>query len=93
LGELELDTVARAAFVSGAPLHLPAKEYELFEHLVTNRGRAFSRGELIERLYAGTQEINSNVIEALVYALRCKLRGAGLGTLIKTRRHQGYLVE
>src|SRR5262245_50640408 len=50
-GELAIDFAGHAARLRGAPLHLTPKEFKLLETLVREPGRAFSRLELLERVF------------------------------------------
>jgi DNA-binding response OmpR family regulator len=91
-GELMLDTNARLAVVRGSALPLTPKEYALLETLLRHRGKCLTRAALFERLYDGLSEASDRVIEVIVSTLRNKLVGAGIKTLIETRRGFGYRV-
>lgn len=87
-GPLELDTRSRSVAVAGRVLSLTALEYRLLAYLLHHRGRAVPAGELLDHLYDGEAERETNAIEALLARLRRKL---GL-PLIETRRGHGYLI-
>ena len=57
--------------------------------LMEHPGRVLSRAQLEERLYGWGEEVESNVVEVYVHALRRKL-GSGL---IRTVRGAGYRLE
>ncbi|WP_159997425.1 response regulator transcription factor [Roseomonas sp. 18066] len=87
-GPLELDTRSRTVAVDGRALALTALEYRLLAYLLHHRGRAVPAGELLDHLYDGEAERETNAIEALLARLRRKL-----GTpLIETRRGHGYVI-
>jgi DNA-binding response OmpR family regulator len=92
-GPVELDTAAKAVRVAGAPVALAPLEYRLLELLMLRRGRVLARAEILDRLYDSAAEIASNVVEALVYALRRKIQPPGAAEIVVTRRGQGYLIE
>ena len=86
LGPLSVDLAARSLRRAGRPVQLTAREWALFEALLTRPGQLLSRAQLEEKLYAFDSEIESNTIEAHVSRLRKKL-GAGA---IQTERGLGY---
>ncbi|ONG55824.1 DNA-binding response regulator [Pseudoroseomonas deserti] len=87
-GPLELDTRSRTVALDGRALALTALEYRLLAYLLHHRGRAVPAGELLDHLYDGEAERETNAIEALLARLRRKL-----GTpLIETRRGHGYVI-
>ena len=50
-GTLRLDIVARSATLSGRQLALTTREFDLLEFFLTNPGQAFSRPQLLERVW------------------------------------------
>jgi DNA-binding response OmpR family regulator len=50
-GALRLDTVARSATLDGAPLALTTREFDLLVFFMVNPGQAFSRPQLLERVW------------------------------------------
>jgi DNA-binding response OmpR family regulator len=53
-GELSVDVAARVARLHGAVLALTVREFDLLTFLVRHPGRAFSRAELLERVWGWT---------------------------------------
>jgi DNA-binding response OmpR family regulator len=53
-GDLEVDVAARVARLAGAELALTVREFDLLAFLLRNPGRAFSRAELLERVWGWT---------------------------------------
>ncbi|MDA8016101.1 MAG: response regulator transcription factor [Thermoanaerobaculia bacterium] len=82
---------ARAARVTrnGESVPLTAHEYRILAYLAHHAGRAVSRSELAEHLYAEDRDRDSNTIDVFVARLRRKL-GHGL---ISTVRGLGYRLE
>lgn len=87
-GDVELDPANREVRLRGIPVSLPPREFALLHELLLNAGRALSREQLEERLYAWGEEVGSNAVEVHVHHLRRKL-GADV---IRTVRGVGYLV-
>ena len=50
-GDLRLDTVARSAVLRGMPLSLTTREFDLLVFFIANPGQAFSRPQLLERVW------------------------------------------
>jgi DNA-binding response OmpR family regulator len=87
-GAIELDPASREVTLRGVPVQLQPREFALLHELLLCAGRALSREQLEERLYAWGEEVGSNAVEVHVHHLRRKL-----GTdAIRTVRGVGYLV-
>jgi len=85
-GDLEIDLAARSVHRAGRPVALTAREWALFEALLSHPGRLYSKAQLEDKLYAFGAEVESNTIEVHVSRLRKKL-GA---SVIETERGLGY---
>jgi two-component system OmpR family response regulator/two-component system response regulator QseB len=83
-----LDPATRRVECGGREIDLSAKEYALLHALMQQPGRALSRNQLEQHLYAWGDEIGSNTVEVYIHHLRRKL---GAGT-IRTLRGVGYAV-
>ncbi len=88
VGSLRIDTRRLRVVMNGRAIELSPLEFRLLRYLAHNRDRVVSQGELVEHVY-GTDEPESNAVEALVARLRRKI---GSGT-IETRRGHGYILE
>ena len=73
VGALRLDPAARQVTFRGERVELQAREFAMLHELMLNTGRVLSREQLVERLYAWGEEIESNAIEVHVHHLRRKL--------------------
>jgi DNA-binding response OmpR family regulator len=93
LGALEIDASRRRVSRDGEALHLTPSEYALLELLAYQRGRVFSKEQLVEHLHRSDADVSSNVIEVLVSGLRKKIHAHGEPPILRTRRGFGYLVE
>ena len=88
VGALQLDPAARQVTFRGDRIDLQAREFAMLHELMLNAGRVLSREQLVERLYAWGEEIESNAIEVHVHHLRRKLAPE----VIRTVRGVGYLM-
>lgn len=86
LGELTIDLAARDLRRAGKAVALTAREWALFELLLSRPGQIFPKRDLEDRLYSFDDEIGSNTLEVHISRLRKKL-GA---RVIETERGLGY---
>ena len=77
LGRFELD---------GLPLKLTAFEWRVLSALMLRKEAVIERAELIERVYEGDADVDSNSIEVIIGRLRKKIGAA----MIETVRGLGY---
>ncbi|MDE1941909.1 MAG: response regulator transcription factor [Betaproteobacteria bacterium] len=91
IGALTLDTAGRRAFLQEQPLDLSGREWGVLEYLATHARRIVSKEQLIQALTSLGQDLSENAIEAYVHRLRGKIEGSG--TVIRTVRGLGYMLE
>ena len=87
-GDLVLDHRAHAVTVAGQSVALTLKEYDLLHFLMENRGTAFSREQLLNRIWDYSYEGGSRTVDVHIQTLRAKL--GRCGELIETVRGVGY---
>ncbi len=94
-GSLHMDFSAYEAFAAGERLSLTPKEYELLKLFVTNPGRAFSRDELLEKVWGYEYYGDTRTVDVHIRHLRAKLMAAdaALADVIGTVRGVGYRFE
>ena len=90
LADLELDLFAHVARRSGRDLRLGPKELKLLDYLLRNSGQVVTRTMIFEAVWGYTFDPGTNLIDVHVRALRAKLEGPGLPTLLHTVRGSGY---
>jgi len=71
-GGLRLDTARRLAELDGAPLSLTVREYDLLVFLLCHPGRAWSRAELLDKVW-GWQFGDQSTVTVHVRRLREKI--------------------
>lgn len=89
-GPIALDTRERTLAVGDTPVPVTAFEYRVLEYLMHHLGEVVSKTDLVEHLYADSDQRDSNVIEVIVGRLRRKIDPHGDWQPIETRRGQGY---
>jgi two-component system phosphate regulon response regulator PhoB len=85
---LEVDPARHEVRIDGAPIALTATEMRLLLHLVRNRGRVYSRAQLLERAVGSDVIVVERNIDVHVASLRRKL--GPYGARIVTVRGVGY---
>ncbi|MBQ0824637.1 response regulator transcription factor [Microvirga sp. HBU67558] len=88
IGALHIDTRRLRVLLNGRAIELSPLEFRLLRYLAHNRDRVVTQGELVEHVY-GSDEPESNAVEALVARLRRKIGAKAIGT----RRGHGYIME
>lgn len=91
VGGLLLDIEKHSVSVNGEPVELTYKEYELLRMLVQNTGIVTPREAIMERVWGTDFEGESRTLDMHIKTLRQKLGEAG--SLIKTIRNVGYIIE
>lgn len=91
IGGLRLDFSSYQAWLHDKPIALTPKEYELLKLLVTNPGRAFSRDELLERIWGYEYYGDTRTVDVHIRHLRAKLEDdPTVSDAIETVRSVGY---
>lgn len=86
IGGLVYDTQLGTFEMDGLPLKLTAFEWRVLSCLALRKDVLVPRGELMERVYEGDADVDSNSIEVIIARLRRKLPGLR----IETQRNRGY---
>jgi DNA-binding response OmpR family regulator len=92
-GDLLVDVAARSAAYNGKTMELGTTEFRLLEFLARNAGIAFSRADLLARVWDYEFEGSSNIVDVYVSQLRRKLKAAGAKDLIATVWGVGYKMQ
>jgi DNA-binding response OmpR family regulator len=72
-GDLVVDFISHEARIRGVPVHLTPKEFKLLESLAKEPGRAFTRQELVERVFGSDYEGIDRTVDVHVMNLRRKI--------------------
>lgn len=91
LGKLKLNFTRYEAYLNGEKLELTPKEFELLKLFVTNVGRAFSREQLLEKIWGYEYYGDTRTVDVHIRHLRAKLAAdEQLMEAIETVRGVGY---
>ncbi|MCZ7684323.1 MAG: winged helix-turn-helix domain-containing protein [Sandaracinaceae bacterium] len=86
-----LDVAAHEVALDGRPVSLTNQEFALLKFLASNRGRVYSRQQLLERVWGVTYYGGSRTVDIHVRRLRMKLGEDNLP--IETVRGVGYKLK
>ncbi len=93
-GDLEVDLVSHRAAREGETLHLKPKEFDLLAFLMSHRGQAFSRDQLLQQVWGYDYAGDTRTVDVHVRWLREKVeRDPSNPRLIETVRGVGYRFE
>ena len=93
-GDIEVDLVSHTVRLRGAPLELKLREFELLALMVANKGRAFTRDQILERLWGHDYIGDTRTVDVHVRWLREKIEtDPGSPKRIVTIRGVGYRFE
>lgn len=90
-GEIILDKTAHEVKISGNPVELSLKEFELLEYFMNNQGIALSRERILNSVWNYDYFGDARTIDTHVKKLRNKL--GACGSYIKTVWGMGYKFE
>jgi DNA-binding response OmpR family regulator len=89
IGDLTIDETTYTARLSGSPLDLTYKEFELLKFLAQHPGRVFTRSHLVQEVWGYDYFGGTRTVDVHVRRLRAKL-GPEHEALIGTVRNVGY---
>ncbi|MFJ6636162.1 response regulator transcription factor [Streptomyces sp. NPDC091376] len=92
-GPLVLDPAAREARISGEPLSLTRREFELLEVLARNTGIVLTRDQLLDRVWGYDFEVRTDAVDTFVSYLRRKLENDGRARCVHTVRGIGFVLR
>ncbi|WP_288169657.1 winged helix-turn-helix domain-containing protein [uncultured Slackia sp.] len=73
VGELSIDTASRLVKLSGAPVQLTPKEFDILAFLALNRGTVFSKEEIYQAVWRGQYLLDDSNIMAFIRKIRKKI--------------------
>jgi len=89
IGDLVIDIAGREVLLAGRTLVFPHQEFELLRFLARNRGRVYTREQLLDHVWGDDYRVGTRTVDIHVRRLRSKL-GPAVGSLIVTVRNVGY---
>ncbi len=92
VGDWQLNRTLRTVSRGNSEAQLSAREYQLLDVLIQNRGLVVPREILLDRVWGLGSEVSDNNLEAYIRLLRKKIDDPAHETLIQTVRGIGYKV-
>lgn len=89
IGDLVIDVAGYEVTIGGRRLDFTHQEFELLRFLAQNRGRVFTRDQLLQKVWGYQYGGGSRTVDIHVRRVRAKL-GSLHSSLIATVRHVGY---
>ncbi len=94
IGALEIDLNSHEARLAGQPLNLKPKEFDLLALLVSNKGRAFTRDQILEKVWGYDYIGQTRTVDVYISWLRDKLQAdPTTASSIVTIRGVGYRLD
>lgn len=96
IGTIKIDVNKRQVFKKNERVRLTGMEFSLLELLVSNSGKPFSRGEILQHVWAYPPDhrIDTRVVDVHISRLRAKLeQDISNPELILTARGIGYMFQ
>ncbi|MEG0597439.1 MAG: response regulator transcription factor [Oscillospiraceae bacterium] len=92
-GPLTLDVDRHQVTVSGTPVELTRREFDLLRYLLENKGRVISRESLLDNVWGFDFVGETNAVDVYIRFLRSKIDEAFDIKLISTVRGVGYTIR
>ena len=89
-GDVELDLTSHKVLVRGAAIKIGPTDFRLLELFMRNPDRAFSRSQLLDRVWGRSIYVEERTVDVHVLRLRNTLKPYGYDKLIQTVRGVGY---
>ncbi len=94
MGDLVVNLDQQTATVSGVPVFLTGKEYQVLELLSLRKGTALTKEMFLNHLYGGMDEPEPKIIDVFICRLRKKFGNINPGrTYIETVWGRGYMLR
>ncbi|MEH7415275.1 response regulator transcription factor [Neobacillus drentensis] len=90
---IELLGKERDILVNGESIKLTAKQYELLEYLIQNKGAILTKEQIYDRVWGFDSDTTVAIVEVFMHHLRKKLEPFGYHSDIKTIRGVGYMLN
>ncbi len=93
INDMLINLTSREAFYQDKMIKLTHTEFDLLHLLMKNRGKVFTREQLIEYIWGIEFNGEDRTIDSHIKNLREKLRSVGVDELIKTVWGVGYKIQ
>lgn len=89
-GAINMDTASRQVFLDQKSTHIGPTEYRLLEFFMTHENRAYSRSQLLDRVWGTNVFLEERTVDVHIRRLRKILQAANIDHYIQTVRSHGY---
>ena len=93
IDNLIIDINKKIVTRAGINIELTAKEYEVLEYLIQNKGHILSRDKIRDGVWNFDYEGESNIIDVIIKNIRKKIAIGDSKDLIFTKRGLGYVIR
>lgn len=93
IADLEMNLDSKEVTRGGRKIILTAKEFQLLEYLIRNKGRVVSRADIAERVWDIGFDTGTNIIDVYINFLRKKIEKDFPVKLIHTHIGMGYILK
>lgn len=93
ISDLELDLNEKIARRNGKEIELTAREFNLLEYLMINKGKVVSKMEIAENVWDINFDTHTNFVEVYINYLRNKIDKGYSNKLIHTVVGMGYMLK
>lgn len=93
VADLVMDIDSKIVTRNGKNINLTAKEFQLLELFIRNKGRVLSKADIVEKVWDLNFDSGTNVVEVYVNFLRKKIDKDFEPKLIHTRQGLGYVLR
>ena len=90
ISNIRIDTAEHRVFVDNLEIQIGATEFRLLEFLARNPNRAYSREQLLDRVWGRNVYLEERTVDVHILRLRKILQPHDLSRLIETVRGVGY---
>ncbi len=88
-----IDLAAHEVTLDGRLIELTHQEFALLSFLSQNRGRVFSREQLLDAVWGRDVYVEQRTVDVHIRRLRKAINGDDLPDLIRTVRSAGYALD
>ena len=92
-GDMVLDRDSHRVWRGPSELRLGPTEFRLLEFMMRHPGRVFSRGQLLDKVWDETLDIDERTVDVHVGRLRKAINLDGMSDKIRTVRGAGYAIQ
>ena len=92
VGDITLDVQNQTVSVNDRNVHLTRRQYQMLEIKMSSPSRTFSKDAFINRMYAGTDEPQTKIVDVFVCKLRERFKNIMPYNVVTTKWGQGYKI-